>query len=466
MFKKPLLLAAAFAGCALSSTASADVILHAFNWKYSDITANASAIAQAGYKKVLIAPAMKSSGNEWWARYQPQDLRLIDSELGNKEDLEKLIAVMKKNGIEVYADVVLNHMANESWKRADLNYPGKALLDQYKNNAEYFERQKLFGDLSKGLFSSNDFHPAGCISDWDNPGNVQYWRLCGTDGDTGLPDLDPNHWVVDQQRQYLKALKAMGIKGFRIDAVKHMSQYQIDQIFTNEITQGMHVFGEVITSGGKGNSSFDKFLAPYLNNTAHGAYDFPLFASMRAAFSYNGSMQLLHDPEAYGQALSSQRAVTFTITHDIPTNKGFRYQIMDPTDEKLAYSYIMGRDGGTPLVYSDELPDHEDADHGRWADVWNRSEMVKMISFHNAMQGKTMEMMHSDQCLVVFKREKAGLVGINKCGTDKSYTIDTNRYEFNWYQPYQDVLSGHVETINSRYHTVTVPARSAIMLKN
>ncbi|MFA0070156.1 alpha-amylase, partial [Vibrio breoganii] len=73
---------------------------------------------------------------------------------------------------------------------------------------------------------------------------------CGADGDVGLPDLDPNNWVVSQQRLYLKALKGMGIKGFRIDAVKHMSQYQIDQVFTSEITSNIHVFGEVITSGG------------------------------------------------------------------------------------------------------------------------------------------------------------------------------------------------------------------------
>ncbi len=42
----------------------------------------------------------------------------------------------------------------------------------------------------------------------------------------------------------------MGIKGFRVDAVKHMSDYQINAVFTPEIKQGMHVFGEVITTGG------------------------------------------------------------------------------------------------------------------------------------------------------------------------------------------------------------------------
>ncbi|ALM73318.1 Glycosidase [Vibrio vulnificus] len=47
---KFVFLSAAIA-CSLSSTANADAILHAFNWKYSDVTQNASQIAAAGYKK-------------------------------------------------------------------------------------------------------------------------------------------------------------------------------------------------------------------------------------------------------------------------------------------------------------------------------------------------------------------------------------------------------------------------------
>jgi hypothetical protein len=90
--------------------------------------------------------------------------------------------------------------------------------------------------------------------------------------------------------------------------------------------------------------------------------------------------------------------------------------------------------------------------------------MVSMISFHNAMQGKSMQVVHSDQCMLIFKRDKQGLVAINKCGEERSYTIDTNSFEFNWYVPYQDKLSSHSETIGSRYHTLAVPARTARML--
>ncbi|WP_217528552.1 alpha-amylase family protein [Vibrio metschnikovii] len=454
---------AALISAGFTTSVQADAILHAFNWKYSDVTANAEHIAAAGYKNVLVSPAMKSSGNEWWARYQPQDLRVIDSPIGNKTDFKTMVNTLRSYGVGVYADVVLNHMANETWKRSDLNYPGSEILNNYANQASYYQQQTLFGDLTQNLFSAHDFHPEGCITDWSNPGHVQYWRLCGGPGDRGLPDLAANHWVLEQQKAYLRALKQIGISGFRIDAVKHMSQYHIDQVFTPDIIADMHVFGEVITSGGLGDATYDAFLAPYLNNTNHAAYDFPLFASIRAAFSYQGSMTLLHDPHAYGQALDHARAITFTITHDIPTNDGFRYQILDPKDEQLAYTYILGKDGGTPLIYSDALAANEDRDNGRWANVWNQPTMLQMLRFHNAMQGQSMTMIHSDQCLLVFKRGKQGVVGINKCGEAKPITIDTYQHEFNWYRPYQDVLSDDEFIVNNRYHMLSIPARSARM---
>jgi len=54
-----------------------DVILHAFDWRYTDIAENADRIAGLGYGAVLIPPPLYSlsdeSGKEWWQRYQPKD---------------------------------------------------------------------------------------------------------------------------------------------------------------------------------------------------------------------------------------------------------------------------------------------------------------------------------------------------------------------------------------------------------
>ncbi|MGJ8693677.1 MAG: alpha-amylase family protein [Thalassotalea sp.] len=443
-----------------SQNAAAETILHAFNWNYNDVAAKAQEIADLGYDKVLVSPAYKSSGNEWWARYQPQDLRLIESPLGDTNDFKAMVAELNAKGLETYADIVLNHMANESWKRADLNYPGSEVLSDYASNASYYNSITLFGDLQNGWLGANDFHPAGCITDWGNPGHVQYWRLCGGSGDTGLPDLDPNQWVVAQQKSYLTALKALGVTGFRVDAAKHMSNYHINSVFTPEIKNGVHVFGEIITSGGAGDGSYDAFLAPYLNDSDHSAYDFPLFASMRGALSLGGSMSQLVDPAAYGQALDGARAVTFTITHDIPTNDGFRYQIMNATDEHLATAYIMGRDGGVPMIYSDH---NESNDGARWVDMYKREDIKGMLKFHNGVKGKSMQIMNNNDCILLFKREHVGVVGINKCNDGQDVWVDTAEHNLWWNKDYRDTLSVDVQRVNTQWHKFYLPGRKARM---
>ena len=447
----------------VSPLSYADAILHAFDWHYDEVAAKAAEIKNLGYKAVLVAPPLKSDAAScaWWQRYQPQDLRVIDHCKGNKQSFVNMINALSDSdparNVAVYADIVLNHMANERSGATD--FPGQAALNSYGNNSSYWNNQTLFGNLTQGLFSSWDFNPANCISNYNDVWQVQNYRLCGGNGDTGLPDLNPNNWVVQQQRNYLTALKNLGVKGFRVDAAKHMTIWHINEIFTSSIKSGMYLFGEIITSGGAGNNEYDSFLAPYINYTDHKAYDFPLFNSIRSAFGYGGSLSQLVSPVSYGQALQNDRAVTFTVTHDIPTNNGFRYLIMDPTDEYLAYAYIMGRDGGKPLIFSDSTG----TDNGRWVNAYKASHISKMLNFHNRMQGQSMEMLAWNDCAILFRRSQEGIVGINKCGSSQSFNISTHN-RFYWYRNYRDVLSGgNLVYINGGSYNFSLPARQARM---
>lgn len=449
---------AAFAGS--TTPARADVILHAFNWRYDTVEARAAEIQSLGYKAVLVAPPLKSEGPAWWARYQPQDYRIIDHPLGNRQSFQSMSNALRARGIRVYADIILNHMANEAAQRGDLNYPGQRILNAYAANTSYWNNQRLFGDLRNNFLSQWDFGPANCISNYNDVWQVQNWRLCGGPGDAGLPDLLGSSYVVGQQRSYLTALKGLGVTGFRIDAAKHMPLSHINAVLTPEIKQGVHVFGEVITNGGAGDSEYNGFLAPYLNGTDHAAYDFPLFGSIRNAFRFGGSMNALVNPLAVGQALPNSRAVTFTVTHDIPNNGGFRYLILDPTDETLAYAYVLGRDGGSPLLYSDN---NESGDN-RWVNAYRRSDLAAMIRFHNAAQGSDMQVLSYSDCHLLFRRGNRGIVGINKCGSTVNTTINMNNSVLWWYTNYRDVLDANsVVNIGSSSYTFSLPARRARM---
>ncbi|KJU82475.1 secreted protein [Candidatus Magnetobacterium bavaricum] len=448
----------------LSSYSHADVILHAFNWKYSTVKDRAREIAELGYKKVLVAPPMLTRGDEWYQRYQPMDYRVIDGPLGNKEDFVTMINELGKYKVVVYADIILNHMANRDWYQYDQNYPGDKILEEYRNKKDYFDKQKLFGDLNNNLFSSSDFHqPGKCIGDYNNIGDVQYNRLCGGGKDRGLPDINPTNWVVEQHRNYLFALKDLGVKGFRIDAAKHMTNYQITKIFAADVVSGTQTFGEIITGGGAGTDEYTYFLEPFLRTTGLGAYDFPLFASIRRAFQPDGTLSSLVDPLTYGQALATDKAITFAITHDIPNNDGFRYQIMPTQDEHMAYAYILGRDGGVPMVYTDN--NESNKDNSRWVDAYKRPDIKNMISFHNSMQGYAMEVIGHGKCYIIFRRydqsgTTKGIVGINKCETDQDYNVNSDRYHLVKGKNYRNVFDKKAVSVNDN-PSFRMPKRQA-----
>ena len=151
-----------------TQSTGANVILHAFDWKYADIAQRAAEISELGYGSVLVSPPMKSAQDErWWQRYQPQDYRIIDNALGNTVDFKNMIEALNHVGVLVYADVVFNHMANEAHLRPDLQYPRQGVMDDYQQNASKYQDLILFGDLSEPLFDENDFVEAFAVGSKD-----------------------------------------------------------------------------------------------------------------------------------------------------------------------------------------------------------------------------------------------------------------------------------------------------------
>jgi alpha-amylase len=434
-----------------------NVTLHAFNWQYTDILDKLDSIRKAGYGAILIPPPIYSEpkGDQWWQRYQPKDYRVVLSYLGGKQDLERLIAACHSGTpkIQVYADLVINHMANED--RPDrLNFPGEAELERYKKDPQVYEKNRLYGDLSEGLFSPGDFNQRGEIDshEWSDREAVQFQNL------SGLPDLNDSDWVLKQQRAMIDGFIAMGFDGFRIDAIKHITERMIDNIADHPKARGLFWFGEVLTGSDRDE---DIFLDPFLRETWMSAYDFPLFQTIREAFGLGGSLRALIDPASQDNALPWNRAVTFVVNHDIPHNNGFRFWLLDRQDEHLAYAYLLGRDGGVPLVYSDHNESNHAEDKDRWLEVYQRPDIVAMIQFHNAVHGQPMQVLHASDVLLVFRRGDRGIVAINKSDAPQGAEFNT------WGLPnpgrYQDLIHQQDMRLEGNQYTLRVPPRTAQM---
>ena len=433
-----------------------DVILHAFDWHYAEMADNAEKIAELGYGAVLVPPPLYSrddeAGKEWWNRYQPRDYRILRSYLGNKAGLERAIAALHGNGVRVYADIVFNHMANEN--RHDRgNFPGDAELQRYKLERMEYEKDQLYGSLDEGLFSPWDFNTDGNILNWLDLHEATEHSL------SGLPDLDLNQWVIAQQRACLRALNDMRFDGYRIDAVKHLPEYHIRSVFETADMAGKYLFGEALTSN---DSEEGAFLWPLLNNTGISFYDFPLHETLRRTFSLSGSMRELVDPAAFRQALPWWLSVTFSITHDMPNNEGFRGVMLHPQDEYLANVYLMGRDGGVPLVYSDnnQSAGKYPEDRNRWANSWMRGDIAAMIRFHNAVHGMSQRLLFEDDGFIVFARGDRGIVAINKTSRWQHPAIRTWGLQQG---TYRCQIHGHAMDVTGDQFTFAIPPREAQM---
>lgn len=431
-----------------------DVILHAFNWPFEKIFRNAAAIAEAGYGAVLFPPPLYSDekGIEWWQRYQPKDYRVIRSHLGRKEQLAQAVRVLHEAGVRAYVDVVFNHMANEKGQREDCyNFPGETELKRYRDERQSFERDRLYGDLGVGLFSPWDFNQEGDIRNWNDPHESQEHRL------SGLPDLDLNDWVIGQQQACLRALNDLGFDGYRIDAIKHLPFDHITRVFQIPEMDGKFMFGESLTSN---DHEENTFLWPLLDRTSISYYDFPLHETLRRVFSPQGTMRELADPSRFGQALPWNRGVTFSITHDIPYNDGFRWHLLDPQDEFLANVYTLTRDGGVPLIFSDsnESAGKYPTDHSRWYEAWRRPDITAMIRFHNLVHGSGQRTLYENDGYIVFARGDRGIVALNKTADWQHPVIWTYGMR---HGSYRCLIHGHEMLLSGEIFSFSIPPRQA-----
>lgn len=209
--------------------ARADTYVHLFEWKWPDVARECEVfLGPKGYKGVQISPPNEHIPlSEWWARYQPVSYRL-ESRGGTRSQFIDMVQRCNAAGVEVYADLVINHTAS-------LNNGGVG-----SGGTSWTVRNH------PGLYGPQDYHQPTCtVNNYQNASNVQNCDL------VGLPDLNTGSSYVQQTiANYINDLVAIGVKGFRIDASKHMAPGDIAGI-RNRVSGSPYIFQEVIDLGGE-----------------------------------------------------------------------------------------------------------------------------------------------------------------------------------------------------------------------
>ncbi|HEY0480438.1 MAG TPA: carbohydrate-binding module family 20 domain-containing protein [Kofleriaceae bacterium] len=310
-------LAAAAAGCLTHDTAPPnhgppDVIaldpprtafVQLFEWKWTDIARECeSYLGPKGFAAVQISPPNEHnwipSGDgapyPWWMRYQPVSYSLDASRSGNRAQFIDMVHRCNAVGVGIYVDAVFNHMTS-----------GSGTISSAGNDPWGVE------SYPRVPYGVNDFHATCTVSNYQDANNVQSCQL------VGLQDLNTGStYVRGKIADYLVDLVNIGVKGFRVDAAKHMSPTDLSAIVSavnSRVATRPYWFLEVIGAAGEAVQPSQYF---GVSDSQAGVTEFAYGPQLFGKFAGGGR---LADLRTFGESwglMPSNKAVAFTDNHD------------------------------------------------------------------------------------------------------------------------------------------------------
>ena len=381
---------------------------------WNELKEKAQALSDVGVTSVWLPPAYKGTGGGYdvgYGVYDMYDLGEFDqkgsvrTKYGTKDEYLAAIATAQASGIQVYADVVINHMLGadeiEEAEAVPLNpdnrYEAIGEMQTVKTwthfkfsgrdgkysdaewhwwhfdavdynernegeNAVYLFKGKQFDnqvDLEKGVFD----YLMGCDLDMENPEVRQRLNDWGT-------------WYVDTTK----------VDGFRFDAVKHVRAgffpdwlnncrkqagrplFAVGEYWSNQI-EALHHFIEV-TDG-------DVML-----------FDAPLHYNFSEASKAGNSYDMR---QIFDNSLVQQQpalAVTLVDNHDSQPLQSLE-SVVEAWFKPLAYALILLRYDGYPCIfYADYYGAHytDKANDGNEYEIWMESHKWLIDKFLEARQ--------------------------------------------------------------------------------
>lgn len=418
--------AAMATGYGLPSKIQQGVILHCFNWKYSDITANLNNIAAAGFTAVQTSPAQSNYNGQtaWHTLYRPRDTQIGPNSLGTEADLATLCAEAHKLGIKVIVDVVANHTDGAlDW-----------VADFWKNT-----------DL---------YHTLGAVSNWND-------RYQVTHGEIGMKDLKTeDSRVQDKFKTYIQALKAIGVDGCRFDAAKHIGlPSEGDNFWPAVIDTTMYNYGEILdNTGGNDATLLPEYLkyisitdSPYGTNNLLGS------AKNGQATSFGGGN--------YAFSYNTTRLVYWGESHDTYCNSGGMSDGVSQEVVDRAYAIAASHNNIPALYFSRPTSSTGPAAQAGviGSTHFTSASVAEVNKFHNAMDGKP-DYYTASGSVASSTRKNGGAIVVNFAGS--GYVTIANGGGYATPGTYTDRVSGNTFTVTSSTISGTTNSTGIAVLYN
>ncbi|XP_023678015.1 pancreatic alpha-amylase [Paramormyrops kingsleyae] len=328
-------------------------IVHLFEWRWEDIALECERyLAPNGFGGVQISPPSENivldhPWRAWYQRYQPVSYNLC-SRSGTEAELRDMVQRCNNVGVNIYADVVINHMCGAGGGEG-----------RHSACGSYFNAHKE--DFPEVPYSSWDFNDGKCrtsngeIQNYNDIFQVRDCRL------VGLLDLDvEKDYVREKIAEYMNRLIDIGLAGFRVDACKHMWPGDLQAVFHrlhNLSGQWFPsnarplIYQEVIDLGGEPIKSSEYF---DLGRVTEFKYSAKLGTVIR---KWNGEKMayLKNWGEGWG-FMPNDRSLVFVDNHDNQRGHGAGgssvLTFWDPRMYKMAVGFMLAHPYGLTRVMS------------------------------------------------------------------------------------------------------------------
>lgn len=413
----------------------------------------AGTLRQSGFTAVWIPPCLKGASGGYSGGYDPFDdydlgskneQSTIATRFGTREQLERSVAVMRANGLDVLADIVDNHRSGD---------------DGYFN----FKYADAYGSPSSGRFQKGpgDFHWAYSPSNLPEDPNVpdpgadvayQFGRDLAPIN--GLRGPDGQGWAfegLEQSGDWLT--KALDIQGYRLDDVKGISTTFLYSWLNYGAMANKLAVGEYYDTN---RTTVNTWICntsglPGMQNRAS-AFDFPLRSAIQAMCSSGGSYDMSQLDHAGLAGINPGGAVTFVENHDTDGSSPITQNKM------LGYALILTSEGYPCVFYKDWS-----TDPGCYG---LKSSINNLVWIHEKLASGPTQQRWKDAGVFAYERLGSSdgrdlLVGLSdNPSSSRTVTVQTN---FGSNVSLHD-YTGHapdVRTDGSGRATLTIPADAA-----
>jgi alpha-amylase len=430
-----------------------------FQWTWNSIARECTTdIGPAGYGFVQTSPPNEGVqlAGQWWTSYQPVSYK-IESKLGTRAEYKAMIDTCRAAGVSVISDVVVNHMTGQT---SGTGWAGTTFTEERYPGPD-------------GGYGPQDFHDCRTnISSYNDRYQVQNCRL------VGLQDLNTGSEYVRQEiANYLNDLISLGVRGFRVDASKHIAATDLEAIKAKLTDQSIYIEHEVIAGAGEPIQPAEYFGSGDSN-------EFTYSRNLKSVFQ-SGNLSSLGSLKDQSWLLPTGKAAVFVDNHDTERN-GETLTYKNGSDYRLANVFELSYPYGWPTVYSGYTFSNNDAGapqqgNGKVNDAvcgqgtftcahrWN--ETAHMVGFRNTVGTAALGNVWSDGGgALAYGRGDKGYVAINRAGGSLQRTFQTSLPAGR----YCDVISGAstgggcsgstVTVASGGAATFTVPANGAVAL--